>query len=101
LKKGFQEISKHILDVDMSIADFAKFNVKLREAKVDEDELIDMALRYPETLAKSKNVYFAIMFLPLAVNESKPPVFSLIGQTTSVASRALTMSLQYPHLEQR
>jgi AAA+ ATPase superfamily predicted ATPase len=61
LKKGLQELSKHISDVDISIAEFAKFNVKLREAKVDEDELIDMALRYPETLAKSKNVYFVIM----------------------------------------
>lgn len=61
LKKGLQELSKHISDVDISIAELAKFNVKLREAKVDEDELIEMALRYPETLAKSKNVYFVIM----------------------------------------
>lgn len=61
LKKGLQELSKHISDVDISIAEFARFNAKLRKAKVDEDELIDMALRYPETLAESKNVYFVIM----------------------------------------
>lgn len=61
LKKGFQELSKHISDVDVSIAEFAKFNIKLREAKVDEDELIEMALRYPETLARGKNVYFVVM----------------------------------------
>ncbi|MGQ9551088.1 MAG: AAA family ATPase [Candidatus Bathycorpusculaceae bacterium] len=61
LKKELQELSKHISDVDISIAEFAKFNVKLRETKIDEDELVDMALRYPETLAESKNVYFVIM----------------------------------------
>jgi AAA+ ATPase superfamily predicted ATPase len=61
LKKGFQEFQKHISDVDVSIAEFAKFHVKLREVKVDEDELIELALRYPEALAESKSVYFVIM----------------------------------------
>lgn len=61
LKKGWQEFSKHVSDVDVSIAEFAKFHVKLREAKVDEDELIEMALQYPEILAESKSVYFMVM----------------------------------------
>jgi hypothetical protein len=33
LKKGLPKLSKHISNVDMSIAELAKFNVKLREAK--------------------------------------------------------------------
>ena len=61
LKKGFEEVSKQISDVDISVAEFAKFNVKLREPKADEDELIEMALRYPQTLAESKGVCFVIM----------------------------------------
>lgn len=61
LKKGVEEVSKQISDVDISIAEFAKFNVKLREPKADEDELIEMALRYPQTLAEGKDVYFVIM----------------------------------------
>jgi len=61
LKKGLQELSTAVSDVDISISEFAKFHVKLREAKVDEDELIDMALRYPEVLAESKNVCFVVM----------------------------------------
>ena len=61
LKKGFEEVSKQISDLDISIAEFAKFNVKLREPKADEDELIEMALKYPQTLAESKGVCFVIM----------------------------------------
>jgi len=61
LKRGFEEVSKQISDVDISIAEFAKFNVKLREPKADEDELIEMALRYPQTLAETKGVCFVIM----------------------------------------
>lgn len=61
LKKGWQELSKYVSDVDVSIAEFAKFHVKLREAKVNEDELIEMALQYPEILAENKNVYFVVM----------------------------------------
>jgi len=61
LKKEWQELLKHVSDVDLSISEFAKFHVKLREARVDEDELIEMALRYPGILAESKNVYFVVM----------------------------------------
>lgn len=61
LKKGWEEISKRVSDVDVSIAELAKFHVKLREPKVDEDELIEMALRYPQVVASSKNVYFVVM----------------------------------------
>jgi uncharacterized protein len=60
-KKGFEELSKHIADVDISIAEFAKFSVKLREKQADEDELLEIALKYPETLAETKKVYFVIM----------------------------------------
>jgi AAA+ ATPase superfamily predicted ATPase len=61
LRKGWQELLKHVSDVDVSIEEFAKFHVKLREAKVDEDELVEMALKYPQILAESKNVYFVVM----------------------------------------
>ena len=61
LKGGWQDLSKAVSDVDISISEFAKFHVKLREAKIDEDELINMALRYPEILAERKNVYFVVM----------------------------------------
>ena len=61
LKKSVEELSKQISDIDISIAEFAKFNVKLREPKADEDELIEMALKYPQTLAEGKDVYFVIM----------------------------------------
>lgn len=61
LKKGFEEVSKQVSDVDVSIAEFAKFSVKFRESRVDEDELVEMALRYPQTLSESKGVYFVIL----------------------------------------
>ncbi len=61
LKKSVEEVSKQISNIDISIAEFAKFNVKLREPKADEDELIEMALKYPQTLAEGKDVYFVIM----------------------------------------
>jgi AAA+ ATPase superfamily predicted ATPase len=61
LKKGFEEVSKQISDVDVSIAEFARFSVKFREPKADENELVEMALRYPQTLSESKDVYFVIM----------------------------------------
>jgi hypothetical protein len=61
LKKSVEELSKQISDIDISIAEFAKFNFKLREPKADEDELIEMALTYPQTLAEGKDVYFVIM----------------------------------------
>jgi AAA+ ATPase superfamily predicted ATPase len=62
LKKGVSEASKQISDVDVStIAEFAKFSVKLREPKIDEDTLIEMALRYPEMMAENKDTCFVIM----------------------------------------
>lgn len=61
LKKGLEDLSKRLSEVDVSVAEYIRFHAKLKEPKVDEDELIEIAFNYPETLGRSKDVYFVIM----------------------------------------
>lgn len=61
LRKGWESLSKRVSEVDVSIAEYAKFGIKLRQQEVDENELIEIALNYPETLGRSKDVYFVVM----------------------------------------
>lgn len=61
IKKGLEWAEKHISELEVGLAEYVKFRIKLRDPKINEDELLRSALKYPENLARSKQVAFAII----------------------------------------
>lgn len=61
LSQGYDALKNRISEFDVTLAEFITFQTKFRESKVDEDELIEFALNYPEKLAKDKKTSFVIM----------------------------------------
>lgn len=61
IKKGLEWAEKHISEFEGGLAEYVKFSVKLRHTKSDEDELLQSVLKYPEELARTKEVSFVIM----------------------------------------
>jgi len=60
LVKAAKEKAKAALD-RVSEVEFLEFSVKLRDKQADEDSLIEDGLRYVESLAQEKNVWFVVM----------------------------------------
>lgn len=61
LTQKFEKLGERISEFDVEVAEYVKFHVKLNETKINEDELLEDALQYPEKLGRSNNVYFVIM----------------------------------------
>jgi len=61
IQKGLDWAEKSISEFEVGLAEYVKFRIKLREPKANEDELLQSALKYPENLARAKQVTFAIM----------------------------------------
>lgn len=59
--QGFEKLSDRISEFDVEIAEFIKFQAILKEKKVDEDDLLEDSLQYPEKLGTSNKVLFVIM----------------------------------------
>lgn len=61
LSEKYEKLADRISEFDVGFAEYIKFQIKLRESKIIEDELLEQALQYPEKLGKSKNISFVIM----------------------------------------
>jgi AAA+ ATPase superfamily predicted ATPase len=61
IQKGLDWAEERISEFEVGLAEYVRFRIKLREPKVNEDELLQSALKYPDNLARSKQVTFAIM----------------------------------------
>ncbi|HEX9845811.1 MAG TPA: ATP-binding protein [Candidatus Nitrosotenuis sp.] len=61
LEEKYEKLAERVSEFDVEFAEYIKFQIKLREPKVNEDELLEAALQYPEKLGKDKGVYFVIM----------------------------------------
>lgn len=61
IAQGYDALKSRISEFDIEIAEFVKFQTKLREVKVNEDELLEQALKYAEKLGNEKNISFIIM----------------------------------------
>lgn len=59
LKKSISSIFGSISELEISIQEYLKFSIKLKEAN-NEDEIIESALNYIEALAEDKNVFFIV-----------------------------------------
>ena len=61
VKKGFEWAEKHVSESEVGLAEYIKFRIKWSDTKADEDELLQSALKYPEELARTREVSFIIM----------------------------------------
>jgi AAA+ ATPase superfamily predicted ATPase len=61
LGEKFEKLAERVSEFEVEFAEYVRFQVKLREPKISEDELLEAALQYPEKLGKDKGVYFVIM----------------------------------------
>ncbi len=61
LSEKFDKLVEKISDLDIGFAEYVNFQIKLKESKINEDELLEEALQYPEKCGKNKNVSFVIM----------------------------------------
>lgn len=61
LAQGYDALKNKVSEFDVEVSEFVKFQTKLRESSVDEDELLEQAFKYAEKLGKDKNISFVIM----------------------------------------
>lgn len=60
LKKSTSEILLKISQLDISVASYISIKLSMEDPKAEEAVLFENSLNYPEELAKSKDVYFAV-----------------------------------------
>jgi uncharacterized protein len=61
LSQAMEKIEGRIETFDIEFAEYVRFHARLRESKVHEDELLEQALQYAESLGREKDVHFIIM----------------------------------------
>lgn len=61
LAQGYDALKNKVSEFGVEVSELVKFQTKLRESSVNEDELLEQAFRYAEKLGKDKNVSFVIM----------------------------------------
>lgn len=61
LGQTLEKLEETISEFEIEVAEYVRFQAKLRESKINEDELLEYALQYAEKLGKEKGVYFVIM----------------------------------------
>jgi len=61
LAQGYDALRNGISEFGIEVSEFVKFQTKLREPTINEDELLEQALKYAEHLGKDKRVSFIIM----------------------------------------
>lgn len=59
--EGVSNLQSKISNVDVTIAEFAKFHVSFRKPATDSDELLENALNFAEVVAKEKRISLVIM----------------------------------------
>lgn len=58
---GLKGIADRTGGIEVSVAEYAKFAVKFSEPTADEDELVEDALAYPDTLGAGEGLLFVVM----------------------------------------
>jgi len=61
LSTNFDKIRGTVAEFEAEISEFIAFRLKFKESRVNEDELLEHALQYPEKLGDAKNVSFVVM----------------------------------------
>lgn len=61
IAQGYDALKTNISEFGVEIAEFVKFQAKLREVKVNEDELLEQAIKYAEKLGDEKEISFIVM----------------------------------------
>ena len=59
--ENFDNVKDKLLEFDIGVSEFVTFHTKFREPKIDEDELLEHALRYTEKLGDDKDISFVVM----------------------------------------
>lgn len=61
IAQGYDALASRVSEFGVEVSEFVKFHAKLQESKVNEDELLEHALKYAENLGKDKEISFIIM----------------------------------------
>lgn len=61
IKEGLKNAGDWADQVDVSVAEYVKFSIMLSRKECDEDEIVEEALGYPESLGSDEGTLFVIM----------------------------------------
>ncbi|MHB8546594.1 MAG: AAA family ATPase [Nitrosotalea sp.] len=61
LGQGYDALKNKVSEFGIEVSEFVKFQTKLRESSINEDELLEQALKYAEKLGNEKGISFIIM----------------------------------------